>query len=111
MRDIKFRIWLPGIKKMTTYTHTIEDLMNWGTKEWSNGTAIFLQFTGLYDRNGKEIYEGDVVESQYFKPSEVTFKNGGFYFWDITPADAESTYPDVQWEIKGNIYEKKALTD
>jgi len=69
MREIKFRIWLPGIKKMT-YPHTIEELMNWGTKDWTNGTAEFLQYTGLKDKNGKgrEIYEADVYrqDSRYY---------------------------------------------
>jgi hypothetical protein len=41
MREIKFRAWLPGINRMT-YPHTLDELMNWGTKKEDNGTAVWL---------------------------------------------------------------------
>lgn len=81
MPEIKLRAWLPGIKKMT-YPHTLEELMNWNTQPEDKGTAIWLQYTGLRDRNSKEIYEGDVVKFFDSRGCEwsapVTFEDGVF---------------------------------
>jgi len=80
MREIKFKAWLPGINKMT-YAHSLDELMGWGTKEWTHGTAIWMQFTGLTDGNGKEIYEGDIVD--YLCESETSdWMERGVIEWD-----------------------------
>lgn len=57
-REIKFRIWLSGINKMS-YPVDFDELVSWGKTPES---AHLLQFTGLKDKNGKEIYEGDVIK-------------------------------------------------
>ena len=36
------------------------------------------QFTGLLDKNGREIYEGDIIESKYSNPAPVEFLDGQF---------------------------------
>jgi len=59
-REIKFRAWLPISKAMTTmfgFTLNLEGKIN-----TQNG-AILMQYTGLKDKNGKEIYEGDIVKA------------------------------------------------
>lgn len=66
---------------------------------------VLMQYIGLNDCNGKEIYEGDIVQSQHFMPSVIKFEEGCFMFEDITYSDAQFTYEDNQWEIIGNIYE------
>lgn len=72
MRDIKFRGWDEELKIMvydTELTGHIEydtnpvEVVNSILNEDDYG-LYFMQFTGLYDRKGKEIYEGDIIKSE-----------------------------------------------
>ena len=57
MREIKFRVW-DKQKKFMIKTVAIQNLTY---KFASNKDHIFLQYIGLEDKNGEEIYEGDVL--------------------------------------------------
>ena len=71
------------------------------------------QYTGLLDKNGKEIYEGDIVfteSNQYYKQDEIVwdcFAMG----WDIGKKDSWKLRSPMssKTEIIGNIYENKEL--
>lgn len=77
-----------------------------------------MQFTGLYDKNGKEIYEGDFLKliDEYRgkgeKPSYVIFKDSQWMMqgtMHYTHVDSINNYCLDKMEIIGNIYENPDL--
>lgn len=101
MREIKFRFWDKDLKKMChrkplTYDFSVENI-------------IPLQFTGFKDKNGNEIYEGDILGDW-----EVFFDEKlGQWMLDCSSVQDKSTsyalfkeIEDFEYEIIGNIYEK-----
>jgi hypothetical protein len=80
---------------------------------------IWLQFTGLYDKNGKEIYEGDICK-QFGTTEAVVYGLGGFGYqlkeWDFVfyghnyHFGWEDNKSD-KIEVIGNIYESPKLLE
>ena len=130
MSDIKFRAWDNFKKEMRKVDkmdfHNKKGIIVW----FLNGEKILypkqsteiMQYTGLKDKNGKEIYEGDIVKIDDNELYKITFKSGAFR---ATPLNKEALSRfcsdsgiifvylcrDDNVEVIGNIYENKELLE
>jgi hypothetical protein len=78
MREIKFRAWNTETKQfeLPLYRGAANLDIN---HILAGSTLLYQQFTGLHDKNGKEIYEGDVISSTVWtEGAEVYYEGGAF---------------------------------
>ena len=74
-REVKFRIWYPQYKSMGIVRGYLWEEMGLNKEnlaDFSPGKEVLMQYTGLKDKNNKEIYEGDIVRVDPKHPS-ITF--------------------------------------
>ena len=136
MREIKFRAWNKVEKQMIlvvelhNYNPRIDDAEYYvegiiGESDERYKLSFrrnmeLMQYTGLKDKNGKEIYEGDIVKINH--PQDVTgdFTNsiGVVFWWDIEGGwyhtNNKGRPPKRMWEyvkVIGNKYENPELLE
>ena len=114
MRELKFRAWYKSEKKMiyniqNEFEERIELGMDCFSDYLKNDDFIVEQYTGIKDKNSKEIYEGDIVSKHNSDTKGVVkqVKDGQWaIYWDNVP---DGYYVLFKYsnlcEVIGNIHE------
>lgn len=122
MRELKFRAWsktskeynykvLVGNNNPKDKNYTCNSILSDG--KWLHFDEFcgdIEQYTGLKDKNGVEIYEGDVLIDDTGEPTEywvVRFSDGGFV--GECAGVAEHLFELTHLEVAGNIHENSEL--
>lgn len=131
MREIAFRVWDIKNKRMNNGGFWVgagnglialvqdvnEDVFSGVLQREKD--FILMQFTGLKDKNSKEIYEGDVLQYTWYEDKGqygvthdeqmvITFDAGSFSIGRLTDA---YQFDPTDWLVVGNIHENPELID
>lgn len=130
-REIKFRAWDTVLKIMVpSFDNWIDfDGNYWTTPDVTHDTPnteivrghnyILMQFTGLHDKTGKEIYEGDIILEGITRKI-ITWEDGAFHVRvpDYEPHSGMPTRPlcfdtwspeGIRFKVIGDIYRNPEL--
>lgn len=124
MKEIKFRAWNGNTmlfyenwftlhyQNVLCFTNSEQSYVDESDIDYPSRVTL-MQYTGLKDKNGKKIYEGDIVRSRH-GIATVEFHNASFVFkWDFhTLNELMHTWKEdsqVQVEVIGNIWEHPDL--
>ena len=121
MREIKFRAWDTENNEMCQIDAVFLDDGDVEGRRPSGGAAVLekgeytlMQYTGLKDRNGVEIYEGDIFDNGRVKGVVVWDNNG---YWTVNVINDKKWVPEHyrlvtygdNYEVIGNIHENPEL--
>ena len=122
----RFRAWIKEEKCFADYIESIRFYINeidlcWGgiceSDCFDFKDVILMQSTGLFDKNGKEVFVGDIIKCTRGCPHEVYLEKeyGGKYIGGMPAVYLKGIREGYAWtgaeEILGNIYEKPELLE
>ena len=122
-REIKFRQFIDGDMRTFGFIKTKHGIEFWGPNKSSTDDYPVMQFTGLRDCNGVEIYEGDVVtikdydDGDYYMTGVVKFGVRGYPAFEVYDVNGNQytdeynslTNDELKIEVIGNIHQNPEL--
>lgn len=109
MREFKFRMW--DAQKNEMISPRDGDLISWhGPSNWRDFYTV-LQYTGMKDCEGVEIYEGDILDDGSGYLYVVSFIDGRFAAHEKNDVLMLTNLDDYDFEVIGNIYETPELLE
>lgn len=105
--------WYPAYEILTIFDY-LKDFQERTIKRYEPSENRFdiMQYTGLHDENGKEIYEGDIVKSFFIDTDENGNEIYKYYIIEVKYDEVLCSYKIDKFmnlEVIGNIYENKEL--
>lgn len=127
MKEIKFRAWDKKKLQMITDTKGNYVVSNIGLlKPIEDKFGLIditqfelMQYTGLKDKNGKEIYEGDILDNPLHWSIRIEYDKGSFMVRDLDKVRYNNLICNIpignfdlfDWRIIGNVYENPELLE
>lgn len=116
-REIKFRAWDKENKQIELVDFLGENTLHICNAEWENREDFeIMQYTGLKDKNDKEIYEDDIVQAVWYSYEgpehetfgKVIFNNGwlSFCIWNELIEQAQEAIDKEDWDAYKEIQKK-----
>ncbi|KRL10748.1 YopX family protein [Schleiferilactobacillus perolens] len=120
--EIKFRAWLPEDKIMRKVDkiHLSGRAIETVDHHWDYMALVeLMQYAGMHDKNGTDIYDGDIVRSEPTTPGDsdamigvVTFLEGSWIINDPRERIAEPLFNETKsMTVIGNVYENPELME
>lgn len=132
MREIKFRAWSKALKAMSPVQWlnwdtdgNLSEIYYWHKSPTHRGFdkvhavegTVLMQYTGLKDKNGKDVYEGDILDGEFGKDvvelKEFDIEGGGTaicYVYSLSPLN-QGLVEECGIEIIGNKWENPDLIE
>ncbi len=114
MRKVKFKVWDKVHKEMLDWEQVKTEMV---FTNMDDKNLVFLQYTGILDKNGKQIYENDIVKNRLNGKVYVVRWNGcssAFLMQDVEKQTKSLYFANQgfgRYEVIGNVYENPELKE